>query len=95
VVWFRSIHDGIDPTSKQINAPFSGLVAKLVKEQSITQDLGQSLLDEARRRNALMHSAMWNLDEFTQQIVDEVMGLARSIDKAGRVLNRKLTGGNI
>jgi len=28
-----------------------------------------------------MHSAMWNSDEFFQQIIDEVMGLARSIDK--------------
>lgn len=91
VVWYRSRNGGMDPSSKKIRDGFKRLVATLTREKVIQVELSNLLLEEAKRRNSLLHAAMWNLDGFTDQIADEVMKLARMIDKASRNATKQLT----
>ena len=83
VKWFR-IEKGCEPTLKQINDLFSRLVSILARNGTIASDLAAELLKEARNRNELLHSAMWNLDKFNGEVVASAMALARLTDKASR-----------
>ena len=83
VEWHR-FKKSAEPTQKQINGPFSNIVTTLAKDNIIAPELSHELTEEAKRRNSLMHSAMWNLDAFTEEVISETLGLARDINNAGR-----------
>ena len=83
VDWY-SVKKGEEPKQKQIDGPFTGLVKTLSKDGTISSELATELIAEARRRNSLMHSAMWNLDNFTEEVIVEALKIARSINNAGR-----------
>lgn len=84
VTWYRENNGGIDPSHKKIYDGFTRLVVALRNKNLIPPDLSILLIEEAKRRNSLMHAAMWNLDGFTVDLVDAVMNLARAIDKTVR-----------
>ena len=83
VDWYRA-RKGSEPTQKQIDGPFSNLAKTLSKDGVISAELVAELIEEARRRNSLMHSAMWNLDNFTDEVIEEVLKVARNINNAGQ-----------
>jgi hypothetical protein len=93
VVWYRS-NKNTEPTQKQVNAPFSQLVSSLLKSKMISVIDAEQLSAEARRRNELIHSAMWNLDGFTLDKVISAIELARVIDKTARKSSSNLIKGN-
>ena len=83
VVWYRSKKNA-EPSPKQINQPFTRLVNTLVADQTITAELNDELNNEAKQRNELLHAAMWNMDTFSNDIVEKAMKTARNINNAGR-----------
>lgn len=83
VDWYRVKKCG-EPKQKQIDGPFTGLVKTLSIDGTISAELTTELTEEAKRRNSLMHSAMWNLDNFTDEVIEEVLKVARNINNAGR-----------
>lgn len=71
-------------TDKQINASFSGLVTTLAANNVIKTELAECLKHEAVRRNELLHAAMWNLNALSDDVVGEVIKIARDINNADR-----------
>jgi hypothetical protein len=84
VDWYR-VNKGEEPKQKQIDGPFTGLVKTLSKDGTISSELAMELIEEAKRRNSLMHSAMWNLDGFTEDVIVNALKIARNINNAGRL----------
>ena len=60
------------------------MVKTLSKDGTISTELVTELIEEAERRNSLMHSAMWDLDNFTDEEIEEVFKVARNINNAGQ-----------
>ncbi|MCF8156231.1 MAG: hypothetical protein K9K35_09530 [Rhodoferax sp.] len=89
VVWYRKKNNS-DPTSRQINDSLVKLVNILANDQIISAELAADLKNEARRRNELMHAAMWNLDAFSNEAVEMALKTARNINSAGRRAATKL-----
>ena len=71
------------------------LVTTLASDQIITAELAADLKNEAKRRNELTHSAMWNLDAFSNEVVEMAMKTARNINNAGRRATKTLKSMNI
>lgn len=88
VVQHRSINGGMGPTPKQINASFANHVRLLQAADIIPQADSKLLLEEAKARNELLHAAMWNLNAFTRPSVEQVLHLARTVDKLRRAQKR-------
>lgn len=84
VVQHRVIADGKNPTAKQISASFSNIVCQLQMAGDIPQEDANLLLAEAKVRNGLLHSAMWNLTAFDKTAVDRAIKLTRNADKLRR-----------
>lgn len=72
------------PSDKQVNGSFSGLVTTLAANDAITTELAGFLKKEAVRRNELLHAAMWNLNALSDDLVEEVIKIARDINNADR-----------
>jgi hypothetical protein len=83
VIWYRSTK-GEEPTQALINRPFSIIVNILLSHQKISAILADQLKTEAKVRNKLFHSAMWNLDLFTGDAVKSAVRIARDVDKVSR-----------
>jgi hypothetical protein len=88
VVWHRDTKKN-EPTLRQVAASFSGHVDSLRKAGDISQSDAQMLLDEARIRNELLHSAMWNLEAFDKTATDRIIKAARCADKLRRAQKKK------
>ena len=82
--------DGKELTDKQIAASFSSHVCLLSKEGDIQPDDAVCLLEEAKQRNKLMHTAMWNLNAFTEESVERVIKLTRVADRYRQTQKKKL-----
>ena len=89
VIWYLAT-EGKKPTDKQIASSFSNHVRLLSKEGDIQPDDVARLLEEAKQRNELLHAAMWNLNAFTEESVDRVTKLSRTVDGFRKKQKREL-----
>jgi aspartokinase len=80
---------GVEPTERQMHKPFAAKVRSLHKVAALSAEVADRLLREASDRNALFHSAMWNLDQFTSEALDRVVALARDLEKIRQGLKKK------
>ena len=89
VVRHRAI-TGNDPTTNKINKSFAGNVCQLGKVGDIQPEDAARLLGEAKQRNELLHTAMWELNAFTEESVERVIKLTRVVDGYRRAQKKKL-----
>jgi hypothetical protein len=70
------------PAQKELDrTSFSAKVGALKRANDIGFPEAELLLAEAKQRNELTHSAMWNLDRFDHIVVQRVIALAKLADK--------------
>ena len=81
VVQYRSANDGASPSPQRIAESFAKHVRQLQVASVIPQEKATQLLEEAKRRNELLHAAMCNLKAFDEAAVDRGIKLARIVDK--------------
>ena len=87
-VWYKS-ENGEPPTDRQIQSPISKITKILLKEKIIGVHEAEEILSEAKSRNKLFHSAMWNLNDFTDDVLKRVLVIARNVDRFSKRQRRK------
>lgn len=75
---------GIKPPANKMNGSFTKMVDQLCAAGDIPESDAALLRAEAKQRNELLHSAMWNLSVFTDKEVERAVSLARMSDKHRR-----------
>ena len=85
VLCFRAINNANPPKYERLHKiPFKQFLEFLLGMGAIHEDLYDSLLKAAHKRNELLHQAMWRLSAFNAKNVDEVRTLIYEIQKATR-----------
>ena len=80
-------------TKEDRNIGFVRIVNLLMKTRELDNNLGNSLIQIAHQRNSLFHATMWNLEEFTEDVVTNVISLINKLKRAREVQKKHCGNG--
>lgn len=89
VICYRATQ-GTEPKQDKIDEHFKKIISKLIHHQYLDEKFAKEILDEADRRNKLLHTAMWKLDAFTEKSVADLKTILRKADKLLKDKKREL-----
>lgn len=89
VIYYRATQEA-EPKQDKIDDHFKKIISKLVHHQYLDEAFANKVLDEANRRNELLHAAMWKLDAFTEKSVADLKAIVREADNRLKKKKREL-----
>ena len=81
---------GSDPSEDQVNGSITRIARSLAATDDIPTSSAAAIAQAARKRNHLIHAAMWNLNAISEEDIDAIVSLGRTADSLRKKQKRRL-----